>query len=225
MMATSQPKRSDAWEAARRWREREVETRVNFVRIAAVGSFYLIHLLQQWAASSRSELLVSLGLGGSEALDQRLHLAVTCLVIAWTVLALLVHVTNRELKRPMWLATLSTAVDLMLLTGMLLLSSGAASPLVAGYFLIIMLAGLRLNLQLVRLTTIGAIVSYLVVLGCTRWPQGMLIENELPRVPRFQQLMTLVALLLSGVIIGQWTRHSRRLAEDIARAAKQGLDV
>jgi hypothetical protein len=30
------------------------------------------------------------------------------------------------------------------------------------------------------------------------------------------------ALAISGVIVGQWVRHARRLADDMWRAAQQG---
>ena len=101
---------------------------------------------------------------------------------------------------------------------MLTLSSGAASPLVAGYFLIIMMAGLRFDVRLVRLTTCGAIAGYLFLLGAAKWPMGLAKINVLPTVPRYQEAMVVAALLLAGVVVGQWLRHVRKLVDDLVRS-------
>jgi hypothetical protein len=211
------------WSVARHWRQREAEMRINLVRIAAVGIFYLIHLVHHWAATHDSSLLKSLELDTGGVLTDKLHVAVTCIVVAWTMLAVLVHAMLREGRSPRWLSVGATFLDVILLTAALLLSSGAASPLVAGYFLIVMMAGLRLDLRLVWETAGLSIAGYMFVLGCTRWPQGFLLENILPAVPRYQQLMMVAALALSGVIVGQWIRHARKLAGDLARASRQGI--
>ena len=211
------------WAVAGRWRQREAEMRINLVRIAAVGVFYLIHLAHHWAATHDSSLLKSLELETGGVLSSKFHIAVTCIAVAWTMLALLVHAMLLQGRFPRWLGVASSLLDVVLLTAMLLLSSGAASPLVAGYFLIIIMAGLRLELRLVCETAGVSIAGYLFVLGCTRWPQGFLLDNPLPAVPRFQQLMMIAALAIAGIIVGQWIRHARRLADDMWRAAHQGV--
>jgi hypothetical protein len=216
---------AEAWDVARRWRQYEAEIRVNTMRIIAVGTFYLIHLVHHYTASHPHRLLSLLQLGGGEALSQKLHMAVTAVAVAWTMWALLVHSLLREHVFPKWLPAISTGIDTLLLTAMLLLSSGAASPLVAGYFLIIMLAGLRLDLWLIRAATGGCLLGYIVVLGATRWPRGLLLENTLPAVPRFHQLMVLAALLLSGVIAGQWVRHARCMADDLVRSNRRETGI
>ncbi|MBI3863627.1 MAG: hypothetical protein HY290_17185 [Planctomycetia bacterium] len=213
---------NDAWNVARRWRQYEAEIRVNTLRIIAVGSFYLIHLVNQYSAGSSQNWLWFLHLGGNDALSEKLHVAVTAIAVAWMAGALLVHSLLRERVFPRWLPAASTGLDTLLLTAMLLLSSGAASPLVAGYFLIIMMSGLRLNLTLIRAATAGCLAGYLAVLGAARWPRGLLLENALPVVPRYQQLMILAALVLSGVVVGQWARHARRLADDLLRFLQRG---
>lgn len=212
---------SEAWDVARRWRQYEAEIRVNTMRIIAIGTFYLIHLAHHYSASHPNRWLNILQLGGGEALSQTLHVAVTSVAVAWTMWALLLHSLLREHVFPRWLPVVSTGLDTFLVTAMLLLSSGAASPLVAAYFLIIMMAGLRLDLWLVRAAAGGCLVGYIVVLGATRWPRGLLLENSLPAVPRYQQLMVLAALLLSGVIVGQWVRHARRMADDLVRSNRR----
>ena len=98
----------------------------------------------------------------------------------------------------------------------------AASPLLAGYFLIIIMSGLRLELRLVWDAAGASIAGYLFVLGCTRWPRGLLLENPLPEVPRYQQLMVIAALAIAGVIVGQCVRHARQLADDVVRGTRKG---
>jgi hypothetical protein len=212
----------DAWETARRGRLGEAEARVNLLRVIAVGVFYVVHLLHHWAATRENSVLQGLELQAGGVLSDKFHLAVTCVVVAWVMLAMVVHAAVRDGQISRWLSMAATLVDVVLLTATLLLTSGAASPLLVGYFLIIMMAGLRMELRLVWDAAGASIVGYLVVLGCTRWPRGLLLENHLPDVPRYQQLMIVGGLAIAGVVVGQWVRHARQLGEDAARNAQKG---
>ena len=80
--------------------------------------------------------------------------------------------------------------------------------MVVGYFLIIMLAGLRFDLRLVRMTTIATIVAYLGLLGAVKWPIGLMKEIAIESVPRYHQVMFVVALMFAGIITGQTVRHA-----------------
>lgn len=210
---------ADRWAAARRLRQYEAEIRVNLVRIAAVGAFYLVHLLHHFAASGKHAWLGFLGLEGGAWLTPQLHLAVTCIVLAWVMAALVVQQLLQAGLFPRWLMYASTGADLCFLTAILTLSSGAASPLIAGYFLIIIMSGLRFDVRLVRLTTCGAICGYAFLLGAARWPMGLTAINTLPVVPRYQELMVVAALLLAGVVVGQWLWHVRKLVDDLVRSS------
>lgn len=215
-MSTSSAEGS-SWQTACRWRQYESEVRVNLIRIAAVGVFYAVHLVHQVAASGNHRIFAVLGLDAGTVLPKPNHVAVTCLALAWVMLALFIHSLLLARRFPRWLMYVSTGGDILLLTGVLALTSGARSPLVAGYFLIVMMAGLRLDLWLVRATAAGTLIGYLVLLGSSRWPVGLAKLNELPTVPRYHQLMVVAALSLSGVVVGQWIRHARRLARDLER--------
>ena len=114
---------------------------------------------------------------------------------------------------PGWVAITTTLGDLGCLTAVLCLSTGPAGPMVAGYFLIIMLSGVRFDLRLVRITTVCAALFYLVLLGVARWPFGIAKEIGLETVPRYHQLMILVAIIFSGVIVGQIVRHAYLIPE------------
>ena len=116
---------------------------------------------------------------------------------------------------------MTTLVDLVLLTAMLMIADGPRSPLVVAYFLVIAASALRLQLLLVWTATLGSMVAYTVLLGYAKWYAA-------PRpltVPRYEQLMVLVALALTGVTLGQVIRRVRRLAEHYVRqlaSASQG---
>ncbi len=89
------------------------------------------------------------------------------------------------------------------------------------YFLVIVLAALRFNLQLIWFTTGGAIAGYLFLLGFARWgsipgwPRGDVT------VPRYAQVIFLLALVLTGVVLGQVIRRVRHLADSYARRIEE----
>jgi len=93
--------------------------------------------------------------------------------------------------------------------------------LVVGYFLVAALAALRFSLSLVRFATVGSMLGYLAVLGHAKW----FAVRDL-RVPRYHQVMFLLALGLTGITIGQVVRAVRAMAVDYGarRAAETGRD-
>ncbi len=201
------------WEAACRWQQYEAELRVNLVRLGAIGLFYIVHLVHHVAAKGNLPVLAALGLDSGTVLTGQTHAALTCIVLAWVMIGLWIHRSLSMRVFPRWLMYGSTAGDVILLTAVLVLTSGPTSPLIAGYFLIVMMSGLRFDLTLVRCATATTVVSYLIVLGCAKWPIGLGKINTLPSVPRYQQLMVIAALLLAGVVVGQGVRQARQLAQ------------
>jgi hypothetical protein len=206
----------DAWLVVCRWRQYAAEIRVNVLRICAIAMFYLLHLAGSWPGNAGSWLSL-LQFNQTRELSPQRHLAITVLVGAWVLWSLTVHVLLLDRVFPRRLPVLSICLDSLFLTAVLICGSGAASPLVCGYFLIVMMAGLRLNLSWVRLATGCCVLGYLVVLGCSRWPQGFLLQDPLPTVPRYHQIMVCLAIVISGVIVGQMVRHVRQIAEDLLR--------
>src|SRR5687767_13024751 len=125
---------SRSWRIAGRWQELEGEARANLLRAAAVGGFYLIEL-----AHYRS--------GG---VDLAFHRQMTGLAAAWIVCCSVVHACLRRRIFPSSLKFLSSTADVLLLTCVLLLADGPRSPLLAAYFVVVVLAGLRFDLPLLR---------------------------------------------------------------------------
>lgn len=207
--AGEQAQRDFSWHVVRRWQEYEGEARANLLRVIGIAAFYAIELVNYHGLS-----LGFLELPRQADVTSDFHRAVTALAIAWVALALGVHLCLTRQVFPAVLKFISTGLDLVLLTAILLLADGPRSPLVVGYFLIIALSSLRFDLGLVRAATVGAMLGYLAVCGYAKW----MTERDL-RVPRYHQLMLLVALGLCGIVLGQVIRRVRGLAEDYARRA------
>ena len=191
------------WFIVGRWQEYEGESRANTLRIVCVGVFYIVELINYYG--------LRLGVFEMpEVTEKSYHQAVTALAVAWTALGLgvLYCLSNRFLPRVLKFA--STGCDLLLLTLILIVASGPKSPMVVGYFLLIGLSTLRFNLPLVRFTTVGAMIGYLCVAAHARW-----FATDL-RVPRFHQIIVLLALGLTGIVLGQVIRRVRHLAREYA---------
>ncbi len=194
------------WFIVGRWQEFEGEARANLLRIFAVGSFYIVELLNYHG--------LDLGwLQIDKTVDLKLHQQLTALAVAWTLMAMATHICLQRRIFPAALKYLTTAGDLLLLTAMLMAAGGPRSPLVAVYFLIIPLSALRFSLSLVRAATAGAALGYLCVLGHARW----FAADPDRLVPRYHQLIVLLAIGFCGLILGQVIRRVRQLAEQYAR--------
>jgi hypothetical protein len=196
---------SRQWHIVSRWQEYEGEARANLLRIAGIGVFYFIELLDYHG----------LRLGPIEIpaiVSKPLHQVITGLALAWALTGMAVLLCQKHQIFPAGLKYATTAADLIFLTLMLLAASGPQSPLVIGYFLIIVLATLRFSLGLVRFATVGAVAGYLLVLGQGRW-----FRDPPLAVPRHQQLIMVVGLTLSGVILGQVVRRAARMAQEYSQ--------
>ena len=112
---------------------------------------------------------------------------------------------------PASLKFLSTAADLVLLTVILVLADGPKRPLVVAYFLLVVVAMLRFSLPLVWFTTVGSILCYMFLLGYAKWFTTRAIHVE-----QYQQAIFLVALVLTGIILGQVVRRVRKMASEYA---------
>lgn len=200
--------RDRQWFIVGRWEEFDAEGRANLLRVLGILAFYSVEL-----ANYHGVNLGFLQLPRVEGVDHAFHVAVTRLAVAWVLLALAILVCLQRRVFPTWLKYISTGGDLVLLTSMLVVADGPKSPLVVGYFLILALAALRFSLSLVWFTTLGSMAGYLFVLGYARWyaPPGRDLH-----IDRYEQLMFLLALGLTGIVLGQIVRRVRRMADDYA---------
>ena len=197
------------WYIVGRWQEYEGEARANLLRTIGIGAFYTIELLNYHGLR-----LGWLELPKVQGVDLRFHQAVTAVAAAWVMTSLGVFFCLRRQTFPWGLKYVSTTADIVYLTGILMLADGPRSALAVGYFLIIALAGLRFSLPLVWFATGGSMGAYLFLLGYGRWFAAP--ERNL-RIERYQELIFLLALALSGIVLGQILRRVRRIAEDYAQ--------
>lgn len=203
------------WYIVGRWQEYEGEGRANLLRIVGIAAFYGIEL-----ANYHGLHLGFLNMPRAADITREFHAAATALAVAWTMAALGVQLCLRRQIFPGALKFVSTGCDLLLLTSILMLANGPRSPLVAGYFLIIALATLRFNLPLVRFAAIGAMVGYLGVLGHDKWYR---VPRPETLVPRYHQLIVLLALGLTGILLGQVVRRGRQMAQEYARRLEKSV--
>lgn len=202
------PSADRQWYIVGRWQEFEGEAKANLLRIIAIGAFYGIELLNYYGLR-----LGWLELPSVEGVDRRFHIAVTAVAAAWVLTGLGVLFCLRGQIFPGGLKYFSTAIDIICLTTILMLADGPRSPLVVGYFLIVALSGLRFSLPLVWYATGGSMLAYLFLLGYAKWLAAP--QRDL-RVERYQQLIVLLAIGLSGIVLGQTVRRVRQIAEDYA---------
>jgi len=210
---SAEPPPDPAWSIVERWQEFAGETRANLLRASGIAGFYLIELVNYHGLR-----LGPLQLAPVAGVDRGFHSLVTALAVAWVVAGCGVLILlRRRLFSPM-LKYLSTGLDLCFLTAVLAVADGPASPLAVAYFLVPPLAALRFSLPLVRFAAGGAMAGYLVLLGQARW-----LRPEM-RVPPYQQLIFLLALGLTGVLLGQMVRRAREAAQDYAARLAQARE-
>lgn len=193
------------WFIAGRWEAYRAEAAVNVLRLAAIAAFYGIELINYFG----------LDLGVIEfprARDEAFHRVATALCAAWVLMAAGVHVCLRRRIFPGALAFVATGLDVLLLSAMIAVAAGPRSPLVAGYFLVLAGTGLRFRVPLVGFATAAVVAGYLGVLAHA----AIAAADRGADIPRYQQLMTLTALALAGIIQGQAARRVRALALDYA---------
>ncbi len=201
---------------------RAADARGNLVRILCLAGFYGVHLLHYWLPGMDQWLARGLDAIQVKPVSATMHLAVSLVVLGWLLQALGIHLASATGLVSRRIALLAALGDVFWLTVALCCTRGAASPMVAGYFLVIALAGLRLDFWLVRWATVFAVAGYLMVLAITRWPQSLLLPVDLPAVPRYHQLMVVLALVFQGLITGQLVRLAWGVAAQRARRAGGG---
>ena len=193
----------DAWDDVRRLEEWAGEVRVNLIRLTGIVLFYGRHLVEYLLAAPDAPVRGAY------------HLRITWVAAAWAAAVLLVRFQLARRVVPPWLKFATSAWDLFLVTLVCMLAGGPRTPLVLLLFLVIAMSPLRLSLRLVYATTAGAIVAYLALLAFYAWGKvGFEKYYSTPelRIPRSEQAVYVLALLVAGLLAGQAVRQARRIA-------------
>lgn len=205
------------WFVIGRWQEYAGEARANLLRIAGIGAFYIVELINFYG--------LHLGpINLPATVDVKFHEQVTALAVAWIMVALATLVCLKLRYFPAWLKYATTLSDVALLTTILMVADGPRSPLIVGYFLVIVLATLRFQLRLIWCATIASMIGYVLMAD---WFSASYFQRQGLSVPGYYQLIMLLALALTGIVLGQVIRRVRALAEDFSRRVQSlpGGDV
>lgn len=209
------PSDDSLWFIVRRRQEYDGEWRANYLRVTGIALFYGIQLVNYYGLS-----IGFLEIPRQESVDAEFHRAMTALAVAWTAFAIAIHFCIRwRLMHPA-LKYLTTGLDIVLLTSVLIVADGPRSPMLVAYFLLIPLTSLRFSLPLVRFATAGTVCGYLFLCGYARWFSGRDI-----RVPRYYQMIFVVALVLTGILLGQAVRGARRMTREYADRLQEKRDA
>jgi hypothetical protein len=190
------------WHDSRRPESWAGEIRVNLVRLLAIALFYGRHLV---------EVMLS---GRDSPLRGRYHLAVTMVVIVWVFEAVVLHLWLSRRFWADWIKYAAVLWDAMMITTLCAVAGGVHTPLLLLYFGLIASAPLRLSLRLVYAATAASMLGYLFLLGYYAWHlvgfHKYYATPEL-RIPRSEEAIYLLAMLVCGLFAGQVVRKVRRM--------------
>lgn len=174
---------------------------MNVIRLTAVFAFYLRHAI--------ALLLAPAGLEAG-----RYHLGATAVTAAWFAAVVVIHLCLSRRYLPPWLKYAACAFDLLMVTLLGMLRGDPHTPLLLLYFPIIVSAALRLSLGVIYFATAGAVIGYLAVLAHHAWfVIGFDRYYATPslQIPRGDEAIFVLALLVSGFLCGHVVRQARRL--------------
>jgi hypothetical protein len=187
-----------SWSDARRLESWAGELRLNLIRLLAIAGFYAYHLLDAYV------------LRDDAAVRGDYHTLVSAVTFAWAVgaLTLQLYLLNRWV--PAAMKYVATTWDLVMITAVLIIGRDPYSLFTVLYVLVVAATALRLSLPLIYAATLGAMGAFLFFHGYIRYWLEMPAGARLPHV---QQTIFLLALAVTGLIVGQVVRQARRLSE------------
>ena len=178
------------------------EIRVNLVRLVAIVLFYGRHLVEFFMSRPPSNEMMAY------------HTRVTWVVAVWAAAVVMLHVNLVRRRVVAELKYASAVWDAAMITLLCCIAGGPRSPLVLLFFPLIATAPLRMSLRLVWVTTAAGMLGYLCVLGYYAWYRiGFTKYYATPelRIPRSEEAVYLLAMLVSGLLAGQMVRQARRM--------------
>jgi len=187
------------WFIVRRWQTYSSELRVLLLRVIAVVVLYGCQVLHYLSLSEEGQ--------AANLSFQRVATTAAVLLLVVSLLVLLL-ILKRIL--PGWLPFLTTAVDLLAIAWVVGFAGGPmATSLTGAFYLVIAMAGLRFDLRLVWLATLGAMAGYMGAVGAVddSWFDADHV------VPLVQQGVAMACLGGTGIVVGQIVRLARGLAQ------------
>jgi hypothetical protein len=178
------------------------EVRVNLVRVVALLGFYGYHLVDVYL--SRDD----------PSYTPEYRASVAAVAVGWAGVIAIAYAVLRQGRMPPALPYLTAVADAALVAAVVIVSGGPRSPLVQLFLLVVAAAPLRLSLSAVYVSTAAALIGYLVTIGqyvVVRVGTSAYYSEPALRIPRPQQVVTVLAILTAGLLAGQIVRQSHRL--------------
>jgi hypothetical protein len=178
------------------------ELRLNLLRLIAIALFYGRHL---------AEVLTS-----PEGSDLRgvFHLRITWVCLIWAGGAIILHLWLTRRRVAPWLKYAVVTLDSSMITLLCTIAGGPKTPLILLFFPLVASAPLRMSLRLVYAATAAAVLGYLVVVTIYAWYViGFNKYYSTPelRIPRRDEAIMILSLLVCGLLAGQLVRQARRI--------------
>jgi hypothetical protein len=156
------------------------DKKANRIRLAALALFTINELVNYHVL---------------QVVDRRFHLGSLLIIGIWGAATMLFSIMLREHIWPRAASYIIVSTDVLLLTWLLLLGDGPRSPLVVLYFLVIALAGVRVDPAVCLYTAAAATVGYGAVLEFVKRQKPELL------VPPYHAVIVALSLLLMGVVM------------------------
>ncbi len=187
-----------------RWLEYEGELRAGLLRVLLITAFYAVELFTFLTADQVNETA------------QQFHRQATYLSAAWLLVSLVALIAIGRQWLPAGLKYFTCGFDVALLTSVAWFGSGANSPLVILYALLIVMAGLRGSLPLIWFATIGATIGYVALLNLPEPPLQRTEDAIAARhVKPIAVCVVVLAIVASGVVTGQLVRMVRQVVSEV----------
>jgi hypothetical protein len=177
------------------------ELRLNYLRAVALIALYAQH----WAA---------VHVWKDPTFTAQFDRAVSAICAAWCLAILGAFYCLWRRWLPPYLKYGTSLWDLAMCSAVISLGDGPRSGLLVLLPVVVAASAVRISRALVWFTTIGAVLCYLIILGRYAWVQvGFDRYYATPelRIPRTQELIMVITLLVAGLLAGQSVRQVRRI--------------
>ena len=198
-----------------RWLEYEGELRAGLLRVVLISCFYVL------------ELFTFLSAAQVDQAAQQFHRQATYLSAAWVLVSLAALVAIARQYLPAWLKYVTSGLDIVLLTAVAWFGSGAASPLVCLYLLLVVMSGLRGSLKLIWFTTILALLAYvgLLLLPVPPLGDGGAVDGAMKRlalpIKPIAVMVVALGIAAAGVVTGQLVRMLKQIVSEVGRVSDE----
>ena len=177
------------------------EQRINLIRMIALGALYAQHCYNLYITQDPT-------------LTPQFLRIVNLALVGWLLAIAGIQYCLSRRWLPPYLKYGAALWDLTMCTLIITAGDGPHSSLLILLPVVVAASAVRLSRGLVLFSTLGAIVSYLLILGhyvFYRIGSSTYYSTPTLRIPRTQELITLIVLLIAGLLAGQSVRQARHL--------------